>query len=316
MRYVLAAIILTLAVVTSPAVKAQQAAKTLRVGVLAGSDSLVVPPIAYVLPARLSLLGYVHGRDVVVESRFAQANEELPGLAGELVASGVDVLVADGVPSVAAASTLTTPLSVVGVWAAGPGQSSLSPPGPRITGVVVQRSNRQRLEVLRALVPDLARVAVIHNAAAPDEWADVEHAARALGLELFRLSVRASDDIGALVRQAQAAGAAALLIPDASPRGVAVQFETAGVVGLPTMFPQSYWVRPPRRGLMSVGVDMAHVNDRVTAMVDKILKGAKPGELPVELVSTFELVINRRSANVLGVKIPPPLLQRANKIVE
>lgn len=315
MRFWLVTVPLTLAVLTTSLVAAQQAAKPLRLGVLAGSESYLVPPVAYSLAGRLSLRGYTQGKDVVVEPRFAQDNADLPGFATAMAAAGVDVLVADGMPAVAATATLATSLPIVGVWAVGSVRPPISAPRPGLTGVAFPRSNRQRLDILQALVPGLARVAVIGSLAEPDDWADVERAARSLGLDPQLLNVRTVNDVGAMLREVQAIGATAILVPDGAPRGVAVRLQAARV-GLPIMFPQAYFVRPPQAGLISFGVDATHANERVATMVDKILKGAKPGDLPVELISQFELVVNRRTANDLGLTIPPSILRRANKVIE
>jgi putative ABC transport system substrate-binding protein len=314
-RIRLAALLLALAVFVTSSGQAPHAARVVRVGVLAGSESYLVPPVAYALPARLSLLGYTQGKDVIVESEFAQDNADLPERAAAMVASGINVLVADGARVVAATATLATSPPIVGVWAVRPVRPPLSPPRPGLTGLALQRSNRQRLEILQALVPGLARVAVIGRLAEPDDWADVERAARSLGLDPHPLDVRPTDDVDAILRQVQAAGATAILVPDGSPRDAAVRLQAARV-RLPIIFPQAYFARPPQEGLMSFGVDAAHANDRVAAMVDGIVRGAKPGDLPVELISKFELVINRRRASDLRLTIPPSILQRATTVID
>lgn len=293
---------------------AQKAGKVFRVGVVTGSASSMFPLVAYALRTNLALLGYVPGKDILIEARYAETNGQLPALVDEVVATGIDVLVADGAPAVAVAAARATSVPILGLWIAGAADAP-RPPHLRLTGLTLPRFNRGRLEVLRTLVPHIARVAAVRNATAPDEWTDVEQAMRSAGLEARALELRDTDDAQTVRNAVKAAGADAVLIPDATPRAIVAHLQSAGL-GLPIIFPQGYYVRPPFLALVAFGVDGSRANERLATLVVKVLKGAKPGAIPVELFDRPQLTINRRLAKEMGLTIPVSLLKRADQVVE
>lgn len=293
----------------------QKPRKVFRVGVVTGSASSIFPLVAYALRTNLGLRGYVPDNDVLIEARYAETNPQLPGLVDEVVAKGIDVLVADGAPAVASAMARRSSVPIVGLWIAGAADAPGVAPDAGLTGLMWPRFNRGRLEVLRSLVPHAARVASVRNATAPDEWADVEQAMLSAGVEALALDLRETDDAPTVRDAVKASGADAVLIPDATPRAVVAKLQSSAL-GLPMIFPQGYYVRPPFVALAAFGVDGTRANERVAAVVVRVLKGAKPAAIPVELFERPQLTINRRLAKEMGLTIPASLLKRADQVVE
>ena len=271
-------------------------------------------------------LGYVEGRNAVIESRYADGDYgRLPGLMQELVDLKVDVIVASGgLPAVRAAKAATTTIPVVfvggGVLEYGI-VSNLAHPGGNVTGVeaFVEQLDGKRLELLKEVLPGVELVAVLWNPARAEgkaQRAVLEKAARALGVKLRFAGATSPGEIDtALVAVARSNPGALLVAADAmlgqeTPR--IVNWELASRV--PAVHVASVSVQAG--GLMSYGSDLEVLFRRAATYVDKILKGAKPGDLPVEQPMKYELVINLKTAKALGLKIPESVLFRADKVIE
>ncbi len=314
--------------IAPPAARAQQAGKVPRVGVLWGGPAAFAQ--AYVEAGRRALgeLGYVEGRDFVGEYRFG---ERKPGavnvLAGELVRLPVDVIIAAGDPAIHAARRATTTIPIVMVAAGDPVRSglaaSLARPGGNVTGMTFLSRDlvAKRLEILKEAVPAASRVAVLWNPDNPGGHPDLEAAqaaARALKLEPPRsFEVRSVADVerafGAMLdKQVQAI--TLLTDPVTSASAGRVVSDLATKHRLPMMCELREFT--DSGCLLSYGPSLLSMAQRTAFYVDKILKGAKPGDLPVEQPTNFQLVINMKTAKALGLTLPQSLLRRADQLVE
>jgi putative ABC transport system substrate-binding protein len=273
----------------------------------------------------LSELGYIDGQTIIVEFRSAEGrSERVPELVSELVGLKVDVLVAASSPGalVAKKATSTIPIVMVATDPIGLGLvASLARPGGNVTGLSYfnEAILAKRLEMLVEFVPGLARVAVLRNptvAAHATFWAETAAAANKLGVALQALDVREPDDFEAAFVAAVRGNAQALIALDDGltianrPRIVAL----AASSRLPAMYGLREF--PDEGGLISYGPNFADLTRRSANYVDKILKGAKPSDLPVEQPTKIDLVINRKTANALGLTLPPALLARADDVIE
>jgi putative ABC transport system substrate-binding protein len=272
-------------------------------------------------------LGYVEGRTILIEYRFAEGKfERLPELAAELVRLKVNVIVTGAGPaSLRAARDATTTIPIVmAAAAADPVQqgfvASLSRPGGNITGLTTASTELvgKRLELLKEALPGLARVAILWDASAGRLVGnELRQAAQSLGLELLPHEVRSPDDFSAAVESASKQRAGAVLVAStplfSGPRRAQL-IELLIRYRLPAV--SSWRDFAEAGGLMAYGpVGLHEQFRRAAAYVDKILKGAKPGELPVEQPTKFELVVNLKTANALGLTIPPALLLRADEVI-
>jgi putative ABC transport system substrate-binding protein len=269
-------------------------------------------------------LGHVEGRNVAFEYRFADAGlAQLPALAAELVALKVDLILADTSDATRAAQQATTTIPIVMAVSAAPDQqgfvASLARPGGNITGLsmLAPELGRKRLELIKEVVPKAKRVAILgaeDAVAVAMQVRDLEVAARQLDLELVRVDVRFPDaDLAGAF--AKAAGADALIvIPD-------VRFARAGasIVALAAerRLPVMYFVRlfVEAGGLMSYGPDIGEMFRQAAGYTDRILRGAKPGDLPVQQPTKYDFVVNLSAAQALGITIPPTVLSRADDVV-
>jgi len=261
---------------------------------------------------------------VVVEFRFTDGSvDQLPRLAEELVRLKVDVILASAAPPALAAKKATTSVPIVFVNVFDPVELGLIPslgrPGGNITGLATTSADLagKRLELLRGLVPKLRRVAVLwdpSNPTNPIQLKGAEVAARTLGLQLQPAPVQSPSDFDAAFKAAR--GANGLFLLD-SPLVTTHRARLAGLAAT-SRLPAISGVRDfvEVGGLMSYGVDFADSFRRAATYVDKILKGAKPGDLPVEQPTKFELVINLKTAKALGLTIPQSLLGRADEIIQ
>jgi putative ABC transport system substrate-binding protein len=259
---------------------------------------------------------------VVIEFRIGPL-DQLPQLADDLVRSKVDVIVASASSAGMAAKKATTSIPIVFTSLSHPVEigliKSLAHPGGNITDVTVNAGATvtKRLELLRALVPSLKQVAVLVHPAHPTDPVqrkEMEEAARALGLQLKPAAVRAPEDFEAAFKAVSGAGAL-LNIDTPLFTTYRTQFvELAARNRLPAIWSNGIIVEAG--GLMSYGPNVADLFRRAATFVDKILKGAKPVDLPVEQPTKFELVINLKTAKALGLTIPPSLLQRADQVSE
>jgi putative ABC transport system substrate-binding protein len=271
-------------------------------------------------------LGYVEGRNLVLEDRSAEGrSERLPNLAAELVRLNVDVLVAPDPPSAAAAKAATKSIPIVIRSSNDPVEAgfvaSLARPGGNITGVysLYAELTPKRLEILKEAIPRLARVAVLWNPDFPGtlpRWDETQIAAKALGLELHSLEVRRSEELEEAFKSALAARAGAV-ITLRNPIFVTQKHRLIALAArarLPAMYDEREFI--DAGGLMAYGANLDELYRRTGAYADKILKGAKPGDLPVEQPTKLELVINLKTARALGLTMPPSLLLRAARVIE
>jgi putative ABC transport system substrate-binding protein len=271
-------------------------------------------------------LGYVEGQSYVVEPRWVQsADDDYALLAEALVASGVDVIVTTALRATQAAHQATTTIPVVMVIGNDPVGAgivaSLARPGGNVTGLASRSADLdgKRLELLEELVVPATRVAVLVDARAPDKTADVsqsEAAARTLGLELRFLEISSADELDGAFGLARDWSAAGLLVLDAdltfaNRRQIAERATSAGLVAI---YPHRLFAMAG--GLMSYGPSTPRLFRRAATYVDKILKGTLPADLPVEQANVFDLVINRKTAQALGVTIPVRLLTAATEVLD
>ncbi len=310
------------------AVEAQQAAKIARIGWLA-VNLAAAPRLEEAFRQGLRDLGYVEGRNVVIEYRDAEGKpERLPALAAELVALKVDVIVAPNTPQALAAKQATRTLPIVFSFVADPVASglvtSLARPGGNVTGLssLTPELVGKRLELLTQAVPGVSRVAVLWQPGFQGERTDkdmlkgADVAARALGVRLQFVEAQDPADIDRAFSDMTRARAGALTLLGSTmfitERRRLV--DLAAKNRLPAVYARREYV--DAGGLMSYGSNIADLFRRTAIYVDKILKGAKPADLPVEQPTKFELVINLKTAKALGLTIPPSLLGRADEVIQ
>ncbi len=273
---------------------------------------------------RLHELGWTEGRTVAIEYRWAEGRDErYSEIAAEFVGLKVDVIVTAG-GAVLAVKQATTAIPIVFALAADPVGSglvaSLARPGGNVTGLSIQATDLagKRVEILREVVPGLRRLAIMANVgyrAAVLEMHEVQEAARKLGLDVAILEIRRADDIASAF-EAIKDRAEALYIP-AEPlvNTNRIRINTlAQSARLPTMFGFREYVEAG--GLMSYGPNIPGLFRRAAEVVDKLLRGATPGDIPVEQPTTFELIINLTTAKALGLTVPQAMLMRADEVIE
>ena len=305
---------------------AQQPAKIPRIGVLAGSSASGEAPRVEAFRQGLRDLGHVEDKNIAIEYRYANAKfDKLPALADELIRLKVDVLVVSTTPAVQVAknATRTIPIVFFGVYdpvAAGL-IDSLARPGGNVTGFtnIATTLAGKRLELLKETVPKLARVAVLYDpksAGSVAQWNESQRQAQELRLQLHSMEVSSADKLEAAFKEATKARSGALAVT-ADPFANANRKQIADLATkarLPAIYPWGEFV--DNGGLMSYGPNFAAVGRDVARYVDKILKGTKPADLPVEQPTKFELVINLRTAKSLGLAIPPVVLMRAERVIK
>ena len=307
--------------------EAQQPGKIFRIGYLDVSNASGSAVLVQAFRQELSKLGWIEGKNITIEYRFAeQKAERLPELAAELVRLKVDLIVASSPPSALAAKNATTTIPIVleGGDLVGLGLvASLARPGGNATGVssLAPEIGTKRLEILKDTVPKLARVGILWWPRARSQQEvqlkELRPAALALKLKLDEIETEADpkslESAFQTARQKQVNG----IITTASRAFFAERkriVELAGKYRLPTVYFQKEFV--DEGGLMSYGVNVPDLYKRAAIYVDKILRGAKPGDLPVEQPTKFELLINMKAAKTLGLAIPPALLLRADQVIE
>jgi putative ABC transport system substrate-binding protein len=315
----------TLIVASLQLADAQQAKKVPRIGYLQIGSQL--GPTGEAFLQGLRDLGYVEGKSILIEYRGdpQRSEDRLPEFAADLVRLKVDVIVALSPPAALAAKNATKTIPIVMRSTSDPIQAgfvaSLARPGGNITGVTSISTDLygKRLELLKEVIPRLSRVGVLRN---PDRSAEasnskeMEIAARSLDLRLQFLEVRSSNDFENAFRAAGKARAEALItirtpLINGQKKRVA---DLAMKSRLPAIYDDREYI--DAGGLMSYGTDLADLHRRAATYVDKILKGAKPADLPVEQPTKFELVINLKAAKQIGVTIPPNVLARADRVIK
>jgi putative ABC transport system substrate-binding protein len=293
------------------AATAQQSAKVYRIGFLRERKL----PVNDAFFDAMRKLGWIEGQNFKMDSRYADNAGQLPPLATELVQLKVDLIITNGTPATLAAKQATTTIPIVFFLAADPVQNgivvSLARPGGNLTGFAYGLYGEKLLEVLKAALPGLSRVAVPLVGESPA----ISRAAKLLGVQVLDIEMRSPEESGAFFADARKAGADAALIPDVPSftphlRPIAAEATKSRMpsIGYSPDFAES-------EGLLSYGPTSQHW-PRLAAQIDKIFKGAKPGDLPVELPTRFELVINLKTAKALGLTIPQSLLLRADEVIQ
>jgi putative ABC transport system substrate-binding protein len=317
-----------IACVAAPSiVSAQQPAKIWRIGLLdyAASDPASAARWK-ALRERLRELGYVEGQNVIYEPRWGDGQVgRLRSLAAELIDAKVDILVTAGTEAALAAKQATSSIPIVTATGGDPVElglvGGLARPGGNVTGVIslITQLTGKRLELLKQLIPRASRVAVLRN---PDNRSsaftlrDAESAAKSLGVVVQGVGVRGPGDLDAAFLAMKRARTDAVILGEntlfiADRRRIA---DLAVMHRLPMMVAAKEYAQAG--GLVSYGTDYPDLFRRAAAYVDKIFKGAKPADLPIEQPTKFELVINLKTAKALGLTIPPSLMQRADEVIQ
>jgi putative tryptophan/tyrosine transport system substrate-binding protein len=305
----------------------QTALKVYRIGYLSASSGTPQAPTVEAFRQGLSALGWAESQNIAIEYRWADGHfDRLPALAAELVGLKVDLILASPTPAAVGAQKATTTIPIVGVSLTDPVGlgivASLARPGGNVTGVsysVGPEIFGKDLALLKELTPQTRRFAVLANPAGPAYSVtikNIEEAARSLDLQLRFFAARGPADFdGAFATMARERVGAVFVVTDPA----FIQHRTrltalAAKNRLPSMFTQRADVEAG--GLMSYGPNLPELYRRAATYVDKIFKGAKPGDLPIEQPTTFELAINLRTAKAIGVTIPPSILRRADRVIE
>ena len=308
------------------AAEAQQANKIPRIGFLGNSTATLEANLVGPFRYGLRDLGYVEGQNILIEYRWAEGKyERFPALIAELIASKVDVIVTAGTPATQAYQRAGTSIPLVMVAVGDPVGTgivaSLSRPGGNITGLtsISPELESKRIELLREVIPKLSHIAVLwnpKNAFHAIENKQVEKAAAALRMKVLYLGVEVQEQIGNAFAQIlkERPGALLVLADRIFLHNRALIMDFAAKHRLPGVY--AYLELVEAGGLMSYGPSYADMHRRAATYVDKILKGAKPADLPVEQPTKFELVVNLKTAKALGIKIPQSVLLRADEIIE
>jgi putative ABC transport system substrate-binding protein len=305
--------------------EAQQTTKIYRVGRLSGGVS--GSPIFNALRRELRAIGYVEGKNIVFELRYAEEKpERLRALADELVRLKVDVIIAGGPNDGLTAKKATKTIPIVFNDSSSDPVAlglvdSLAQPGGNVTGFFSMADvlAGKRLEVLKESIPKLSRVAVLWypvSGGNQPQWTESQRAARQLGLQIYSMEIGSSDNYESAFKEAIKAGSTALAV---TRHRLSVSTDRKRIVSLAAKYrlPAIYFLGDfvEQGGLMSYGADEVEPFKRVAVMIDKILKGAKPADIPVEQSTKFEFIVNLKTAKQLGVTIPPEVLARATKII-
>ena len=322
-------VILALAVVfPAPPTRAQQATRMVRLGFLSPSSPSNSRAASIFAAFRQGLreLGYLEGRSITIESRWAEGNyDRLPGLAADLVRLRVDVIVAVAVPAIRAAKEATTTIPIVMAVVVDPVATglvaSLARPGGNITGLssTAPALVGKQLELVKEIVPKVSRVAALWNPANPGNAPQLREAGAAastLGMQLQPVEARNPTEIeSAFAVIARQQVDAIIVLADVMLSGhrervaeLAAKARLPAVYGLPE--------HAEAGGLIAYSADRSELFRRAASYVDKILKGAKPSDLPIEQPTRFELIVNLRTARALGITIPPSILVRADQVIQ
>ena len=289
-----------------------------------GADASAFGPWTAAFVARLHELGWIEGRTIAVEYRWSEGRpERYAEIAAEFVRLNVDVIVMGSI-AVPAAKQVTSVIPIVFVLALDPVGgglvASLARPGGNVTGLSIQAADLagKRIELLREVVPRLRRLAIMGNvgfAEAVLEMGEAQAAARTLGLEVAPLEIRRAEDITPAFEVPKAQADALYVAQDALVAANRTRILTLALrAGLPTIFGTRDFVQAG--ALVSYGPNFPDQFRRAAELADKILRGAKPGDIPVEQPTKFDLVINLITAKALGIEVPPMLLARADEVVE
>jgi putative ABC transport system substrate-binding protein len=318
---VLTLVMLTLSFLLSPS-EAQQAAKIPRVGLLSPADPM--SPLFEAFRQGLADLGYVEGKNVVIVPRFAKGQyEQFPGLVADLVRENVDILAVQGAVSVRAARKAAPDIPIVFAVVVDPVKDDLvtnaERPGGNITGITTFDSQqpRKQLELLQQVVPGLKRVALLGDAGVSDAPMHAcDEQARAMGLETLRFLLTAPNpDLDGAFAAMRKEHAEALLVLEVPVTGAYLKEIAQRAVGnrIPSLASPS---RPDSGQLLAYGTSFSDGIRHMAVYVDKVLKGAKAGDLPVETLTRYKLIVNLKTAREIGVTVPPAVLKRADRVIE
>ena len=307
------------------AARAQQPGRLRTIGFLGPNTHSAASEWVAALVKRLRELGWTEGRTITIEYRWAEGREErFAEIAAELVRLKADVIVTSGTQAVMASKNATSVIPIVFATAGDPVGSglvaSLARPGGNVTGLATLANELagKRLELLREVVPSLRRLAIMGNVGNPYimlELDEVRAAARMLGLEAITLEIRRAQDLASAFEALKSGADALYVCTDALVNTHRIRINIAALgERLPTMHGSRDFVEAG--GLMSYGPNFPDMFRRTADYVDKILRGAKPGDLPVEQPTKFDLVVNLTTAKALRLEIPPTLLTRADEVLE
>jgi putative ABC transport system substrate-binding protein len=307
------------------AARAQQPGKLPTIGFMGSTTASVAGPWVTAFVQRLGELGWFEGRNVAIERRWAEGrSERFAEITAEFVRLNVDVILTHNTPTVLAAKQATSTIPIVFATAGDPVGSglvaSLARPGGNVTGVSSQSSDivGKRLELLREVVPGLRRFAVLANLGSSFpalELGEVQAASRTLGIDVSPFDIRRAEDIGLAFETLKDHAEAVYVMADPLASTNRIRINTLALgARLPSMHTVREFVETG--GLMSYGPNWPSQFRRAADFVDKILRGTKPAELPVEQPIKFDLVINLTTAKALGLTVPPTLLTRADEVIE
>jgi putative ABC transport system substrate-binding protein len=314
----------TVLLTTAPLAQAQQPKKVPHVAYLSASSASEALPRTEAFRRGLRGLGYVEGNNIVLELRYAEGKfDRLPALAAELVRLRVDAIVTAGPSVTRPAKEATAAIPIVMTNDSDPVGSgfvaSLARPGGNITGLtsLAQELSGKRLEILKEIIPKLTRVAILGTSDIPGNkqaLKESELAAAAFGVQTLYLDIRAAKDIEPAFRAASKGRADAASVLNGPPHIQRLIPAVAAKSRMPAMYFNPAIIERDA-GLISYGTSLSDLDRRAATYVDKILKGAKPADLPVEQPTKFELVINLKVAKQIGLTIPPNVLARADRVI-
>jgi putative tryptophan/tyrosine transport system substrate-binding protein len=305
------------------AVRAQQLGKLPTIGFLGTTSAAAWSPWTAAFTQRLRELGWIEGRTIAIEYRWAEGrSERFAEIAAEFVRIKVDVIITGGSAAVAAKqATSVVPIVFVLGEPVGTGLvATLARPGGNVTGLSNQQTDLpgKRLELLREVLPSLRQLAIMANVDYPEavlEMRDVQAISKTLGLEVATVEIRRAEDISPAFEALKGRADALYVITDALVSTNRIRINTLALAArLLTMHGVREYVEAG--GLMSYGADYSDLFRRAGDYVDKILRGAKPADIPVEQPTKFDLVVNLITAEALGLTVPPSLLARADKVIE
>jgi putative tryptophan/tyrosine transport system substrate-binding protein len=308
------------------AARAQQAGKVWRVGMLDTTSATLNAKNIDAFKAGMNVLGYVEGQNLVIDYRSADGRlERLPALVTELIDLRCDVIVTRGTPPALAARNASRTIPIVMASIGEPVEAglvqSLSRPGGNVTGLsaFVTQLTQKRIEIIKELAPRITRIGALDNvgnASVPAQWDETKLAAQTLGLEALMFDVRRPEDIAPSFDAAVAKAVDAFAVGNDSVV-IASRHQIAALAArhrLPAIYATREYV--DAGGLISYAAHYPDLYRRAASYVDKIFKGAKPANLPVEQPTKLEIVINLKVANTLGITVPPTLLARADEVIE
>jgi putative ABC transport system substrate-binding protein len=307
------------------AARAQQSGRLKTIAFLGPNTLSAASDWVAALAQRLRELGWVEGRTITIEYRWAEGREErFTEIAAEFARLKVDIIVTSGTPAVMALKKATSVIPIVFATAGDPVGSglvaSLARPGGNVTGLATLANELagKRLEILREIVPDLRRLAIMGNVGNPFtvlELGEIESAARTLDVGVVRLEIRRAQDLAPAFEALKSRADALYVCTDALANTNRIRINIAALgERLPTMHGSRDYVEAG--GLISYGPNFPDMFRRTADYVDKILRGAKPGDLPVEQPTKFDLVVNLTTAKALRLEVPPTLLTRADEVIE